>query len=462
MELVKNFNAFIWNYIAIFMLGAGIYLTIKTKFAQLTMLPEMFKLVTKGISKKVNGISGFQAFCVSLASRVGVGNIAGVAIAIVTGGPGAIFWMWVTAFFCCSTSFVECTLAQIYKIPNKDGTFYGGPAYYMKNALKQPILAYIFSILMCLMFCMVYSVQANTITISTETTFGINRLAMTIFLCIVTALTVFGQMKGVAKISEKMVPIMAFMYIISAIIVSVMNFDKIPQVIYLIFHDAFSPKAVLGGGIGIAIMTGVRRGIFSNEAGVGSVPNAAATADAAHPVQQGFIQSFGVYVATFFVCGATAFIILLTGKYNLGSAPTGIELAQVSLGACFGNIATQLLSIIIFLFAFSTIIGNYYYAEIIIAFFKHDNNKFYMNIFRVIVVITVFIGGLQDLSLVWESTDLIMGFLCITNTYAILRLSKYSFEVLNDYIEQKKAGIEEPIFDSSKISNNEGIFSWKK
>ena len=163
------------------------------------------------------------------------------------------------------------------------------------------------------------------------------------------------------------------------------------------------------GGIGIAIMTGVRRGIFSNEAGVGSVPNAAATADATHPVQQGFIQSFGVYVATFFVCGATAFIILLTGKYNLGSAPTGIELAQVSLGACFGNIATQLLSIIIFLFAFSTIIGNYYYAEIIIAFFKHDNNKLYMNIFRVIVVITVFIGGLQDLSLVWESTDLIMG-----------------------------------------------------
>lgn len=444
------------------MLGACIYLTIKTKFAQITMLPEMFKLVTKGISKKVNGISGFQAFCVSLASRVGVGNIAGVAIAIVTGGPGAIFWMWITAFFCCSTSFVECTLAQIYKIPNKDGSFYGGPAYYIKNALKQPILAYIFSILMCLMFCMVYSVQANTITISTESTFGISRLGMTIFLCIVTALTVFGKMKGVAKISEKMVPIMSFMYIIAAIIVSIMNFDKIPQAIYLIFHDAFTPNAVLGGGIGIAIMTGVRRGIFSNEAGVGSTPNAAATADALHPVQQGFIQSFGVYVATFFVCGATAFIILLTGKYNLGSTPTGIELAQVSLEACFGNLASQILSIIIFLFAFSTIIGNYYYAEIIIAFFKHDNNALYMNIFRVIVIVTVFIGGLQDLGVVWESTDLIMGFLCITNVYSVLRLSKYSVEALNDYIEQKKAGIEEPIFDSTKISNSEGIFSWHK
>ncbi len=462
MELLKSFNSFIWSYIMFFMLGAGIYFTIKTKFAQLTMLPEMFKLVTKDIGKKVDGISGFQAFCVSLASRVGVGNIAGVAIAIVTGGPGAIFWMWVTAFFCCSTSFVECTLAQIYKIPNKDGTFYGGPAYYMKNALKQPVVAYIFSVLMCFMFCMVYSVQANTITISTETAFGINRLGMTIFLCIITALTVFGQMKSVAKISEKMVPIMAFIYIISAIIVSIMNFDKIPQAIYLIFHDAFSPNAMIGGGIGVAIMTGVRRGIFSNEAGVGSVPNAAATAEAKHPVQQGFIQSFGVYVATFFVCGATAFIIILTGKYNLGADPTGIELAQVSLAACFGNIANQILSIIIFLFAFSTIIGNYYYAEIILAFFKNGNSALYMNIFRVVVLVTVFIGGLQDLGIVWESTDLIMGFLCITNIYAILRLSKYSFEALNDYVEQKKTGIEEPIFDSTKISNTEGIFAWKK
>ena len=444
------------------MLGAGLYFTIRTKFVQLRMLPEMFKLVTKGIGKKVNGISGFQAFCISLASRVGVGNIAGVAIAIVTGGPGAVFWMWLTAFLGCATSFTESTLAQIYKIPNKDGTFYGGPAYYISNALKQPIVAHIFAVLMCFMFCMVYSVQSNTITISVETTFGVNRLLMTIILSIVTALTVFGGMKTVAKVSEKIVPIMALFYILSAIIVAIINFDKIPQVIYLIFHDAFTPNAVLGGGLGTVVMTGVRRGIFSNEAGAGSGPNAAATAEAKHPIQQGLIQSFGVYVDTFLVCGATAFIILLTGKYNLGGTPTAIELAQISLASCFGNLASQILSLTIFLFAFSTIIGNYYYGEIIVAFFKSGDNKLYINLFRILVVVTVFIGGIEDLSLVWESADLILGLLCLTNVYAVLRLSKYSAEVLDDYTEQKKSGVEEPIFDSTKISNTEGIFAWKK
>ena len=331
-SIINDINNFIWTYIIIAaLIGIGVYFTFKTKFVQLRLVREMIKLITSSAGTKTTGkeISGFQAFCVSTASRVGVGNIAGVAIAIVTGGPGAIFWMWVIAFIGCATGFVESTLAQIYKLPKGDGGFHGGPAYYLKNALNQPNIAKLFAILISVTFGLIYvSVQANTIVLSVETAFNVDHSITACVLAIMTGIVIFGGMHRIAKVTEFLVPIMAGIYLLAAIVIILMNIDKVPSMFALIFHDAFSPQAAVGGGFGTVFMTGVRRGLFSNEAGEGSVPNAAATASGKHPARQGLIQSFGVYVDTWFVCTATAFIVLLTEQYTIGGDLTGIALAQ--------------------------------------------------------------------------------------------------------------------------------------
>ncbi len=368
-SLVDAVNNILWSYVLIIVLvGCGIWFTLSTKFVQLRMLPEMLRVLTEGIGSKGSGkeaISSFQAFCVSTASRVGVGNIAGVAIAIVTGGPGAVFWMWAIAFLGCATGFVESTLAQIYKLPRGNGKFHGGPAYYIQNALHQPGVAKLFAVLISVTFGLIYvSVQANTIALSAQTAFAIPPIATAIFLCVCTALVIFGGMKRIARFTEVLVPVMAGLYLLVALIVVIMHIDQVPAMFALIFHDAFSPQAAVGGGIGTAILTGIKRGLFSNEAGEGSVPNAAATADVSHPVKQGLVQSFGVYVDTWIVCSATAFIVLLTGQYEIGGKLTGIALAQASLASIFGQLAPAAVSFMILLFAFSSIVGNYYYGEI--------------------------------------------------------------------------------------------------
>ncbi|MBR1858023.1 MAG: alanine:cation symporter family protein [Selenomonadaceae bacterium] len=472
--LINDINNFIWTYIIIAaLIGIGIYFTLRTKFVQIRLIKEMVRLITSSAGTKTEGkeISGFQAFCVSTASRVGVGNIAGVAIAIVTGGPGAVFWMWVIAFIGCATGFVESTLAQIYKLPKDDGAFHGGPAYYIKNALKQPAIAKLFAILISVTFGLIYvSVQANTIVLSVETAFNVDHSITGIILAILTALVIFGGMHRIAKVTEILVPVMAGIYLLSAIVIIIMNIDRVPAMFALIFHDAFSPQAAVGGGFGTVFMTGVRRGLFSNEAGEGSVPNAAATATGNHPARQGLIQSFGVYVDTWFVCTATAFIVLLTGQYTIGGELTGIALAQQSLGSVFGSFAPTALSIIVFMFAFSSIVGNYYYGEINIAFFEGDESgnlpsilaQNALTIFRILVVLMVIFGSFAELSFVWDSADLFMGFLCITNLYAIARLGKYSFIVLDDYVKQKNSGIAEPVFDPSILPDKTGIYAWKK
>lgn len=461
--VVSAINNVLWSYVLIVVLvGCGIYFTLSTHFVQLRLLPEMLRLLTEGIGKKTEGdaISSFQAFCVSTASRVGVGNIAGVAIAIVTGGPGAVFWMWAIAFLGCATGFVESTLAQIYKLPRGNGKFHGGPAYYIKNALGQPNVAKLFAILISVTFGLIYvSVQANTIALSAKTAFGIAPIYSAAFLCVLTALVIFGGMTRIAKFTEFLVPIMAGIYLLTAFAIIILNIDKVPAMFALIFHDAFSPQAAVGGGIGTAVITGIKRGLFSNEAGEGSVPNAAATADVTHPIKQGLVQSFGVYVDTWIVCSATAFIVLLTNQYTIGGELTGIALAQQSLASIFGSLAPAAISILILMFAFSSIVGNYYYGEINIAFFE-GNTKKYLLIFRAGVVLMVLFGCLAELNLVWNLADLFMGFLCLTNLYAVARLAKYARIALFDYTKQKKAGIKEPVFDPAILGDEKGVHAW--
>ena len=460
---VNAVNDVLWSYVLIVVLIAcGLYFTFATRFVQVRMLPEMLRLLTEGIGKQTEGhaISSFQAFCVSTASRVGVGNIAGVAIAIVTGGPGAVFWMWLIAFIGCATGFVESTLAQIYKLPRGNGKFHGGPAYYIKNALHQPGVAKLFALLISVTFGLVYvSVQANTIALSAQT-IGIDPAITAAFLCIFTALVICGGMHRIAKVTEFLVPIMAGLYLLVALVIILLHLSEVPAMFALIFHDAFSPQAAVGGGLGTAMITGIKRGLFSNEAGEGSVPNAAATAAVTHPVKQGLVQSFGVYVDTWIVCSATAFIILLTGQYTIGGECTGIALAQASLASVFGSLAPAAVSLMILLFAFSSIVGNYYYGEINIAFFD-GNTRRYLAVFRVCVVLMVLFGSLATLQLVWNLADLFMGLLCLTNLYAITRLAPYARRALRDYQEKRARG-EDPSFAASDIELTDGIYAWKK
>lgn len=460
---VNAVNDVLWSYVLIVVLIAcGLYFTFATHFVQVRMLPEMLRLLTEGIGKQTEGhaISSFQAFCVSTASRVGVGNIAGVAIAIVTGGPGAVFWMWLIAFIGCATGFIESTLAQIYKLPRGNGKFHGGPAYYIKNALHQPGVAKLFALLISVTFGLVYvSVQANTIALSAQT-IGIDPAITAAFLCIFTALVICGGMHRIAKVTEFLVPIMAGLYLLVALVIILLHLSEVPAMFALIFHDAFSPQAAVGGGLGTAMITGIKRGLFSNEAGEGSVPNAAATAAVTHPVKQGLVQSFGVYVDTWIVCSATAFIILLTGQYTIGGECTGIALAQASLASVFGSLAPAAVSLMILLFAFSSIVGNYYYGEINIAFFD-GNTRRYLAVFRVCVVLMVLFGSLATLQLVWNLADLFMGLLCLTNLYAITRLAPYARRALRDYQEKRARG-EDPSFAASDIELTDGIYAWKK
>ena len=464
-SVVGSINDFLWTYIIIVVLvGSGLWFTVSTGLVQLRALPEMVRLLAGDLGRRPSGrkaISSFQAFCVSTASRVGVGNIAGVAIAIVTGGPGAVFWMWVIAFIGTATGFVESTLAQIYKIPRGHGLFHGGPAYYIQNALGQPAVAKLFAVLISVTFGLIYvSVQANTIALSMEKAFGIDTWLMGAVLAVLAGAVIFGGIQRVAAFSTLLVPIMAGIYLVIAFITIVLHIDQVPAMFALILHDAFSPQAAVGGGIGTAILTGIRRGLFSNEAGEGSIPNAAATANVTHPVKQGLVQAFGVYVDTWIVCSATAFIVLLTGQYTIGGDTTGIALAQDSLASVFGPWASSLLAGLLFLFPFSSVVGNYYYGEINIHFFGENTGKA-LFIYRLGVVAMVFFGCIAALNLVWNLADLFMAMICLTNLYAIARLAPLARLALTDYLEQKAAG-KNPVFDPSIMPDQRGIAGWSE
>ncbi|WP_243387955.1 alanine/glycine:cation symporter family protein [Bacillus kexueae] len=455
-EIVGKGNTVLWSYILIYMLiGLGILFTIQTKFVQFRHLGEMFRLITEKSSGK--GVSSAQAFFVSAASRVGTGNLAGVALAIAFGGPGAVFWMWLIAMIGMASSFVESTLAQVYKVKDGD-TFRGGPAYYMEKALNARWLGIIFAVLITLCFGLIFNaVQANTISAAFEEAFSVNKTIMATLLAIITAIIIFGGIHRIAKVTQIIVPVMAGIYIIVALVVVIMNITEIPGIIALIFKSAFGLEEVAGGSVGAALMYGIKRGLFSNEAGMGSAPNAAATANVSHPAKQGFIQSLGVFFDTIIICSATAFLILLfdvSPDQELG----GIQLTQAALASHIGSWASIFVAIAIFLFAFSSIIGNYYYGETNIEFIRE--NKMALFVYRLAVVAMVVFGSVSGIQIVWDLADLFMGLMAVINLIAITLLSKIAVQVLRDYVSQRKAG-KDPVFNASSIEGLTKAEAWE-
>lgn len=458
-SMINGTNTLLWSYVLIIMLvGLGLYFTFRTKFVQFRLFGEMVRLLGEGARADKKGVSSFQAFCISTASRVGTGNLAGVAIAITTGGPGAVFWMWLIALIGSASAFVESTLAQIYKVKDGD-TFRGGPAYYMEKALNARWLGVTFAVLITLTFGLAFnSVQANTITSAFHSSFGINKVVIAIILSVITAIIIFGGIKSIAKVSEVIVPIMAGAYILIALFIMIVHITEIPSVFVLIFESAFGFQEAAGGALGAAMMNGIKRGLFSNEAGMGSAPNAAATADVSHPVKQGLIQSLGVFFDTLIICSSTAFIILLSGLYTSPESD-GIVLTQQALETSMGSWAGIFLAIIVLMFAFSSIVGNYYYGESNIEFI--NKNKVFLNIYRIAVVVMVAFGSLASLSFVWSLADLFMGLMAVINLIAITLLGKIAFSALSDYTKQRKTG-KNPTFTADSIKGLKNVEAWGK
>ena len=436
------------------LISAGVYFTVATRFVQFVRPKEMFRLMTSG-NKKKGHISSFQAFSISTASRVGTGNIAGVAIAITTGGPGAVFWMWLIAVIGSASAFIESTLAQVYKV--KSGAhFRGGPAYYMQTALNARKLALSFSVIITLTFAFVFnSVQANTIAASLQSTFGCAPLWTGIAVSVLTAVIIFGGLRRVAKFSSVIVPAFALAYIVITMAVILLNLEKLPEVFRLIFSDAFSLRNAAGGALGATIMTGARRGLFSNEAGMGSAPNAAATANISHPVKQGYVQAFSVFVDTLIICSCTAFIVLLANYQALDGE--GIALTQRALTQELGGLGNYFLSASVLLFAFTSIIGNYYYGQANVEFLTRSRTV--MVLFRTGVSVMVFLGAVLQLKLVWNAADLFMTVMALMNLYAIFRLRRQALDVLADYRRQKAQG-KDPVFNPADVPSVQHTEAW--
>ncbi|MBS4189453.1 alanine:cation symporter family protein [Bacillus sp. FJAT-49705] len=454
-------NEIVWTYILIAVLILlGLYFSLKSNFVQFRYFGEMFRILgDKSLisADGKRGISSFQAFCISAASRVGTGNIAGVATAIATGGPGAVFWMWLIAFLGAASSFIESTLAQIYKVKDKDG-FRGGPAYYMEKGLKKRWMGIIFAIIITFCFGLVFnSVQSNTISLAFNEAFGISRLSIGLVLAAMTAIIIFGGVKRIANVSQVVVPIMAVIYLIVAIIIVIINITEIPHIISMIIKSAFGMEQAIGGTFGAAIMMGIKRGLFSNEAGMGSAPNAAATAAVTHPVKQGLIQTLGVFVDTILICSATAFIILLYSDFSTSDL-TGIQLTQAAMTEHVGSWAPIFIAVAIFLFAFTSVIGNYYYGETNIEFIKNSPTALF--IYRLAVVGMVIFGAVVDLATVWSLADLFMGIMALINLVAIVMLGKVAIAALKDYKAQRKEG-KDPVFYADSIPGLDGIECWE-
>ena len=430
-DIIGVINNYLWSYVLIVMLiGIGLWFTVRTRFVQIRCIPEMFRLMTEGAGAKPREghISTFQAFCISTASRVGVGNIAGIAIAVAT--------------------------------PRKGGGFVGGPAYYIGNVIGSSFFASVFAVLLAVTYGLIFnSVQANTISLSMQTSFGFDTQMTGFAIAGFTALVIFGGLTRIAKVVGVMVPVMAGAYILVALAVTALNITMVPEVLVTIVRCAFDFDAVLGAGFGMALMTGIKRGLFSNEAGMGAVPNAAATADATHPAKQGLVQALGVYFDTLVVCTASAMLVLLTPGWA-DSGKTGIELIQQTLTGQLGTWTNAFMSVTVLFFAFSSIIGNYFYGEINMDFISRHPAALW--IYRAFVVMMVYLGSVASLGLVWNLADLFMALMAIVNLVAIAILGKYAFIALDDYVSQKKRGILNPEFDPSVMPNHRGILCWPR
>ena len=456
--LVNAINGPLWDYLVYLLLGVGLFYTLSTFFVQIRLFPRSIKEMLSGrqSGSDPHGITPFQAFVTGLASRVGVGNIAGVAIAVSLGGPGAVFWMWFTALLGMSSAFAESSLAQLFKIRDHgNGQFRGGPAYYITNGLKQRWLGILFALSLILAFGFVFNaVQANSIVAATEKAWGWNKYIVGTALVILAAPIIFGGIKRVSRVAEALVPVMAALYLLMALFIMITNISAVPAVFTLIFENAFQFDAaaggLLGGLISQAMMLGIKRGLFSNEAGMGSAPNAAAAAEVKHPVSQGMIQMLGVFVDTMIVCSCTAFILLLSNVHATTEL-TGVQLTQAAIISHVGAWGADFLAIILFMFAFSSIIGNYAYAESNVQFIK--NSRGVMVLFRMAVLGMVYFGSINSVPLVWDMADVSMGFMALINLVAIVLLSPYVFMLLKDYQTKLKMG-KDPVF---KLSEHPGL-----
>ena len=463
-SIVGQINNILWSYVLIALLIlSGLFYTIRTGFAQGRLLGDMVALITGKLSslrdgeKKVAGqVTGFQAFCIAVASHVGTGNLAGVAIAVAVGGPGALFWMWVIALLGGATSLIENTLAQTYKVKEGNG-FRGGPSYYMEKALGQKTLGYIFSVIVIVTFAFVFNtVQANTIAQAFETSFNMSSAVAGVILAALTALIIFGGLNRIANVVSFMVPIMAIGYVIVALYVLIVNAVHIPALFMSIIEAAFGIKQAVGGAIGVAMLQGIKRGLYSNEAGMGSAPNAAATSNVSHPVKQGLLQAFGVFVDTILICSATGFIVLLYPEYNT-IGEKGIKLTQLALSHSVGAWGAGFITLCIFLFAFSSLVGNYYYGEANLEFLTKSKTS--MLVFRVLTVACVYLGSVASLGLVWDIADVSMGIMALMNIVVIAILSPKAVAIINDYIKQRKEG-KNPVFRAKDIPGLKNTECW--
>lgn len=457
-EIVDFVNTVVWSKALVYLcLLVGIYFSFATRFLQIRLIKDMVMLIAEGKSSK-RGISSFQALAVSLSGRVGTGNIAGVATAIALGGPGAIFWMWVIAFLGSASAFIEATLGQIYK-EEKQGELRGGPAYYIEKGLGMKWYAVLFAVVTILgMGLFLPGIQSNSIALAMEHALGIPKFVSAAVIVVILGLIIFGGIKRISHVAEFVVPFMAIGYIVVSLFIIVANIDKVPGVISLIVSSAFGLNQTFGGIVGCAISWGVKRGIYSNEAGQGSAPHAAAAAEVSHPAKQGLVQAFSVYIDTLFVCTATALMILITGMYNV-IAPTGKVIVEHIPGAQIGPEFTQLavqstighgsifVAVSLFFFAFTTIMAYYYIAETNVAYFEKDEKqKWMITVLRIMMLVSTFYGAVNTAMLAWGLGDIGVGVMAWLNIIAILLLTKPALKALKDYERQKKLGID-PIFD---------------
>lgn len=469
-ETINVIQEFIWTYIILALLvGGAVYFTVRLHGLQFLRLRETFRILSQSNTDEKgaqsNGkrhVNSFQAFAISLSSRVGTGNLAGVASAIFVGGPGAVFWMWVMALFGAATAFVEATLAQLYKRKGAD-SFYGGPAYYIRYGLHSPWMAIVFALCITFTFGMANQiVQSNTLCSAlgdawsirlnvAGSPFGANMVipGIVCMAFVITALAmviVYGGIQRISRFSAIVVPIMAAGYLLITLYILLVNITQVPAMLRLIVESAFGMRQAAGGVIGIAILQGVKRGLFSNEAGEGSAPNAAATATTSHPVKQGLLQSMGVFVDTLIICTCTAFVIILSGLYT--GNEDGILLTGSAMEHFLGSFGRWYLTASIFLFAFSTIIANYFYGETNIRYIS--NKRWPIEVFRIITGITILLGGFMTLQEAFSVVDLAMAILVIVNMIAILRLSPKVVFLYRDYMKQRRAG-QDPVFHAETM-----------
>ena len=468
LEIVDPANTLIWHIAFIFVIGLGIAFTIKLKGMQVTKIKETARLATTGVSdgKHNTKVSSFEAFCIGMGARIGVGNIAGVATAIVTGGPGAVFWMWIFAIIGASSSFMESTLAQIYKEKKSDGGFHGGPAYYAYKGLGSRKMGVALAILIVFTFGIGFvAVQASNASSALTSAFDFeyNYLVFALIIAGLAAAIIFSGVKMAGKFSARIVPIMALAWIVFALVAICLNIGGVGNAFAMIFKYAFNWDSIIGGGIGTIIIVGLKRGVFSNEAGLGSVANVAATADVKHPVKQGMIQSFGVLVDTLLVCTITALVVLSYGSYDqiMALGERGAPLVQTIVSStAIGDIAPYVIAIFMFVFAFTSLVGYYTMSEANARFVKDDRKHIMM--IRILVIAVAFIAAYTtNIALMDSISDTFMAVMGAVNMIVVALLSRKVFECYKDYRAQKKAGIDEPEFHRSSLSDDTGVTEWE-